>query len=326
MYTRAQYLKELAAAQAEYNRTKDQAKFDAVLSDIVSKINNELATNTKGADVSPNDVAQLLNMSPSLLAKKQAEAQAAQQAGIANSSLDVLNQGIQMAMSLGQISKAKQAASQLERPSIPSVAPSNPQLAQALNQAQLGTINVNDVLNPAKAQIQDAYNSAINQAKVASGGQAGSYQGLANLANIQRMRASLGLVPIAQEAKLQNQQVYNQLLGQRQEEIANQQRMRLAGTQMALDQYDKDAQAIGVLGSLGRTNALNAGNQLTQTLQGLAPLLKSTLPNSPFGDQGANDFYNQARTENYLRNNGYGSADLDQVLPLMTKGQLPYGY
>jgi len=270
-YPKSQYLQEVQAAQQAYRTNRDDAAYEAALNTIASKVQNELASNPKGTDLVTTDLGAVFSMSPRLLAQKQAEAAQAQKAGQIGQGLDILFQGIQMAVGGNQVAKAKQAAQQLQRPSLPGVASSNPQLAQALNDTKLGTINANEVLRPAQAGIQDSYNAALNQAQVASGGQAGAYQGMANLANLQRMRANLGLAPIAQEAKLQNQQVYNQLLGQKLDETQSQFQNRYANAGIAFDQYDKDAQAVGGLGSVGRTNMLNAGHQLTQSLQGLAP-------------------------------------------------------
>ena len=115
MYTRAQYQQDLAAAQAEYNRTQDKAKFESTLLGIQSKMLNEIANNSKGHDFDlGTDPGLLVNLLPSVEAKKKAEQMIATKQGIAQSSLDLLNQGVQMAMSLGQVSRARQAAAQLQ--------------------------------------------------------------------------------------------------------------------------------------------------------------------------------------------------------------------
>lgn len=337
-YTKEQFNKDYESAQSLKN---DPTAYSGALKSIHNKM-----IGAGKATFDLNDTTLLLNewgkYDPEQV--KVAQQQVAQQAASAkagqlNQGLDILFQGIQAGIGANQISKAKNAASQLQRPSLPGVAASNPQLAQALNDAKLGTINAGDVLRPAQAGIQDAYRAAVNQAQVASGGQAGAYQGMANLANLQRMRAQLGLAPIAQEAKLQNQQIYNQLLGQKLDETQSQFQNRFANAQVAFDQYDKDAQAVGGLGSIGRTNMLNAGRQLTQSLQGLTPyitqpttpypvqptpdvgayarqvrpMLKATLPNSPFKDTAANDFYNNAMTENLYRRQGYGTPEIESM-------------
>jgi len=322
-YPKSQYLQDLQKAQDAYRSNRDDAAYDAALNEIANKVQNELASNPKGTDLVTTDLGAVLSMSPKLLAAKQAEALQAQKTGQVNQGLDILFQGVQMAIGGNQVAKAKNAAAQLQRPSLPGIASSNPQLAQALNDAKLGTINVNDVLRPAQAGIQDAYNSALNQAQVASGGQAGAYQGMANLANLQRMRANLGLAPVAQEAKLQNQQVYNQLLRQKLGETQDQFQNRYANSQIAFDQYDKDAQAVGDLGSVGRTNMLNAGRQLTQSLQGLTPYftqprLKSTLPTPQF-DPSINNYIGSIQKENGLRNKGMTTYNLDEI-------QYPFNY
>lgn len=342
-YTREQLKKDYAAAQSLKG---DKAAYAGALKAIFDKMGS-----ADKATFDANDSASILNEwnqydPASVAASTQAIAQqaATTKAGQLNQGLDILFQGVQMGIGGSQVARAKNAAAQIQRPGLPGVPGSSPQLAQALNNAQLGTINVNDVLRPAQAGIQDAYNSALNQAQVASGGQAGAYQGMANLANLQRMRANLGLAPVAQQAKAQNQEIYNQLLAQKQAETQNQFANRFGNAQVAFDQYDKDAQAIGGLGSVGRTNMLNAGRQLTQSLQGLTPyltqpnpqqpyvqpqapdggamamrarpMLRSTMPSPQFLNPELNSFITNAQRENGLRTQGYNSQYLDQMQPV----------
>jgi hypothetical protein len=267
-YTTAQAAADEAAMDAAL-AAGDTKKADALGQEIVRKV--------MGADKATFDSTitdRIIAKSPATLAYAQQEAAKAKQAGragMAAQGLDILLNGIQMATGLGQISRAKNAAAQVIPPGLPGVPGRDANLNQALTETRLGTINQADVLRPAQAGIQDAYRASLNQAQVASGGQAGAYQGMANLANLQRMRANLGLAPMAQQAKAQNQQLYNQLLSERLGETQNQFANRSANAGMAFDQYNLDANAVGALGSAGRTNAFTAGQRLTSNLQGLAP-------------------------------------------------------
>jgi len=283
-YTREQLNADRAAAQAL--KATNPTAYAQALKDITNKVMSAGKATFDANDYLPI-LDELRQVDPEYLQYAQTQALQNKQAGRlgqASQGLDILLNGIQMATGLKQIATAKNAASQVLPPSLPGVPGRDPYLNQALTDTRLGTINQADVLRPAQAGIQDAYRASLNQAQVASGGQAGAYQGMANLANLQRMRANLGLAPMAQQAKAQNQQLYNQLLSERLGETQNQFANRSANAGMAFDQYNMDANAVGALGSAGRTNAFTAGQRLTSNLQGLAPYFvgQGQTPVQPF--------------------------------------------
>lgn len=171
-----------------------------------------------------------------------------------STTIDLLkNLGFTLA-AIGQISTASKEASGLVKPSLPTVPGRDPMLAQALYKAQRGVADSSQTLSPAKQEIQDAYNTNLQQAQQASGGQAGAYQSMVQAANTARMRAALGLAPIAQQTQLQNQDIYNQLLSQRLQENQSMFANRFGVSQSAMDQYNLESQAAGAAGSSGREN------------------------------------------------------------------------
>lgn len=172
------------------------------------------------------------------------------------------------ATAIDQIATANRQ--QLTRPAIPSVPGLSPELSQRIYEAQRGVADPSAVINPARQEIQDAYQSALGQAQIASGGQSGAYQAMANLANIERMKAALQLGPITQNIRLQNQGVLNDLTQQRVQERQNMFQNQLGASQLAFDQYGKDAEAVGMLGQAGRTNLVDATGRVADSLTGLS--------------------------------------------------------
>lgn len=181
------------------------------------------------------------------------------------------------AASLSQIHQASKEAGRLNKPGQPQVPGRDPFLQQALYRAQRGAVDPSQTLAPARQEIQDAYRNNLSQAAQASGGQAGAFQSFAQAANTARMRAGLGLAPIAQQTQLQNQQVYNDLLGQRLGETQNMFQNRQAQYNTNLDQYNLESQYAGAAGASGRQN-------LYKSLQGVADTVSSNPYYLPFSD------------------------------------------
>lgn len=132
--------------------------------------------------------------------------------------------------------------------------------------AQRNAADVGYAVDPALQQLNQGYQQAVQQAQSASGGQSANYQALANLANFQRMQSALGLVPAAQEARMQNQQQVNQLLGMRMQEQQNLFNNQMQVTEPAYEQFNLMQRAIGALGSQGRSYAFDALSRLPEYL------------------------------------------------------------
>lgn len=226
-----------------------------------------------------------------LLQQEQAKkAQGEKLATNTSTTIDLLkNLGFTVA-AISQISQGAKEAAGLAKPSMPTVPGRDPMLAQALYNAQRGIADPSTTIAPAKQEIQDAYNNTIAQSQMASGGQAGAYQSMVQAANTARMRAALGLAPLAQQAQLQNQGNYNQLLGQRLQENQNMFANRFDVGNVALNQYNMEAQAAGAAMASGREN-------LYKSIGAAADTLSSNPYYLPF-DTGIKNYMSKVRQDN----------------------------
>jgi len=279
-------LEQLRALKAQYDVDKDIAKYNAAVRPILDKI---------GQSGNPTLIAQATMFSPQIIqaaetsANKEEYLQKVQQmGGILQGAVDLT----QLGMAYDQIRTANSAARQTAMPQPPQTPWLNPQLTEAIYNAQRQAGDISYAIDPAKQQIQQAYTQALGQAQSVTGGQASNYQALANLANQQRMQAAVNLVPIGQQARMENQGVSNQLLGQRIQEQQNQFNNQLYSYQPHYEQFNNKQQAIGALGSQGRTNAFDVISRLPEYLNYL-----------PFDEQ-SNNFIKNARikTDERLRN------------------------
>lgn len=185
--------------------------------------------------------------------------------------------GADITTSLNQIAKSNKALASIVQPSIAQSPGIPAELNSQLQKAQSeGGIEAQRAIAPAKAAIDEQYNASKNLASQISGGQGAAYQAAVQAAALQKMRAAAGLPAIQDSVMARYQQMANQLatakgqLGQ--QDFGN----RLFASQLALDQYNKQMQAAGQLGSVGRLNLRNS-------LQGLANVIPSVagqfLPN-----------------------------------------------
>jgi hypothetical protein len=214
-----------------------------------------------------------LQSSPEMMAFYQQEVEKAKAGKRAAISSELLSLATNIGYGLfakNQIGSAQRAAGGLNQPGIPVAPGLSPELSQAIYQAQRG-VDTAPALNPARQGIEDAYTGALNQASTASGGQAGAYQAMSQLANIERMKAQLGLAPIAQQIQMQNQGMLNDLTGMRVDERQRQFLNQLYGSQMAMDQYNVNRAGLSDQLTAGRTNALDAMGRITGNLQNLTP-------------------------------------------------------
>jgi hypothetical protein len=121
----------------------------------------------------------------------------------------------------------------------------------------MGQRSVASELAPAIDQINQTYNADINTAQTVTGGQAGAYGALAQTASNRRNRAALGLVPMSADILEQKRNELDNLLTLEQREnyaaAANEAQLY----ELALNQYNTEAAAIGAVGSLGRQNLHN---------------------------------------------------------------------
>lgn len=127
--------------------------------------------------------------------------------------LNIALVGTDIATSLGQIKAADRQLQKTTRPTKPSPLTEDPLLQQALSDAQRGNYDSVRALAPAQLAILDSYLGDLNNAEVASGGQAGTYGALAQVAATRRGKRSLELAPIVDNIQRENLQRYDQLLG-----------------------------------------------------------------------------------------------------------------
>lgn len=236
---------------------------------------NALAAQYGGATNIPMEIfTELSSRSPESVRRAQQDMLAGKQSSAQGLSSDVagfLSQAANLGISLNQLSKSKELGRNVVPPSLPTSLQANPQLSQALYDAQRGVASQANVLAPAQQEIQSAYNAQLEAARQGSGGQAGAFNAMANLANVQRMQAANQLVPMAQQVKLQNQDVYNNLLAQKQREreAINQSQMGVAG--MAFDQYGQDAAAVAGMRGNALGNVAQSLGTIGQAASNLTP-------------------------------------------------------
>lgn len=230
-----------------------------------------------GKETSPspqalNELSQLMASAPVEVAKKAQAAMAAKQQGAATQTGvigDFLAKATQLGVSLSELGKANRLGRQVTTPSLPPLPTLNPALTQQLYGA--ATARPEAVLAPARDEIQSGYLNTLEAARQGSGGQAGAFQAMANLANIERMRAANQLVPLAQNVRLQNQDYYNNLLGQRMQEQQALQSARQFNTELDFDRYNRDAAAVGAMRGNALGNTLQSLGQFGQTAADLSP-------------------------------------------------------
>jgi len=225
------------------------------------------------------ELTQLISTAPSQIQKQMQQAMAAKQQGVATQTGaigDFLAKATQLGVSLSELGKARQLANNVQQPSLPQLPTLNPALTQQLYGA--ATARPEAVLAPARDEIQSGYLNSLEAARQGSGGQAGAFQAMANLANIERMRAANQLVPMAQNVRLQNQDYYNSLLGQRMQEQQALQQARQFNSEMDFDRYNRDAAAVGAMRGNALGNTLQSLGQLGQTAADLSPYFVGMSP------------------------------------------------
>jgi hypothetical protein len=195
--------------------------------------------------------------------------------------------------SVQQIAESNKLLNQSKKPGRPSVPGRDPYLQQALSQAQQGSFDQSRALAPAQQGIQNQYLSDLNNAQIASTGQAGTYGALAQVAANRRNEANVGLIPIADQLRQQEKQRLDSLVGMRMNETQNQFQNQAQFYPQDLAQYNLDQQAAGALGATGRSNLrtsmANFGQQIPEASNYLTNRKYAKLYNqfSPYGKENA---------------------------------------
>lgn len=196
--------------------------------------------------------------------------------------LNLILQGADIMTSLGQINQSNKALSALQQPAIPQSPGVDPALNNQIYQAQQGTFDQSRALAPAKQAINDAYAAQENVNRQISGGQAGAYGSRMQAAYNDRMRASLALPKIADDVKAREQQRLDNLISTRGQLAQQDYSNRLAGTNMALDQYNRNMLAAAQLGSAGRANLRNVFQTLPENITRFAGQVTANPASDPY--------------------------------------------
>lgn len=193
-----------------------------------------------------------------VVAQQQAQQQARSQGKYENASglLDIARQLGLTALVGEQIASSNRGLAQ-SAPGQPTAPTADPMLQQRLYEAQRRASDLSPILEPAKQQLENTYLSGMQQAQAASGGQAGNLQAQAQLLNLARMQQGLQLAPMAQQARLQNEQVVGDYMGMRQNERQNMFANQMAANQVLQERYNTGQQAYGQAGAYGRFNLAN---------------------------------------------------------------------
>jgi hypothetical protein len=163
--------------------------------------------------------------------------------------------GADITTSIGQIQAGKRAQDSIARPQAPAPLTADPRLESALSDASRGgELNAARAMSPAQLQILDQYLSDLNTAQTVSGGQAGVYGSLAQVASTRRGRRSAELAPIYDQINREGVQRYDQLLAQKLQENQNIQQSQAQAYPYELQQYGYDQRMAAELGAAGRTN------------------------------------------------------------------------
>lgn len=268
----------------------------------LAKIKSKLSTEQGIKDITDEDVTALIDEGRKSLASdtyKQDVLDLAQQAESGRVSdaittgLNTLLAGADVLASQQQINASNKLLGESKKPSKPSIPGRDPYLQQALSQAQKGTFDASRALLPAQQGIQNQYLSDLNNAQIASTGQAGAFGSLAQVAANRRNEANVGLIPIADQIKANEKQRLDNLIGMRMNETQNQFQNQAQFYPQDLAQYGLDQQTAGALGATGRSNMrtslANLGSQVPGAVDLLTGRKYRKLYNqmSPYGKENA---------------------------------------
>ena len=187
---------------------------------------------------------------------------AGQVASIAGQASDIKN-------SKEQIRVAKEGIAKLRKPQAPVIDGTDPALDQEIYDAQMGTTDQSQLAASARAGYDDVYNRDLNQARIASTGQAGAYGAMGQLASGRRNRAETRLAPEMNTIRRGEQERLRMLLNQREGQNARRSRQRQGLYNTELAQYNTEANALGSLMSTGLSNKRNAWRAMGRSVSSL---------------------------------------------------------
>jgi hypothetical protein len=208
--------------------------------------------------------------------------------GKATAGLNVALAGLDIATSIGQINESKRGLKRSRRPTAPAPLTAEPLLKKAISDASRGNYDTVRALAPAQLAQLDQYLSDMNQAKSVSGGQAGTYGALGQVASNRRGRGNLELAKIGDAMNRENQQRSDNLLGMKIGENAAIQNSQAQQYPYDLQQYRFDQDQAGAVGVAGRQNLRSSLTGASQNLpQIMAEIAARKRYNEAFNEAGA---------------------------------------
>lgn len=199
-----------------------------------------------------------------------------------SSGFNVIKDLAGLTASMGQIRQSNRTLRGLSRPGMPTPPSEDPQLQQAIYQASQGTMNAANQVQPVIEGLNQQYAQDLGLARDISGGQSSTYGALGQLASLRRTRGLNEAAPIIDNIRAREQARLDDLLARRQGFRQQDFQNRLGLSEMALNQYNKEASAAGLQGQIGRENLFSTYGNLADDLSVL----------------GANYYYNKSFTGN----------------------------
>jgi hypothetical protein len=229
--------------------------------------------------------------------------------------------------SIGQVRRSNELQRGLARPALPVPPGMDPELTNAIQQAQRGTMDAARVAAPARQELQDQYAKDLALAKSIGGGQAATLGALGQVASLRRARGAASLIPMIDSVRAREQGRLDGLLNARLNQRNMQFQQQLGNARLNLDQYDKDSAAAGALGASGRLNLRNS----MQNLLGAVPGVAARVGNYGYNDKVSQHeaALNAALTGGPKIASPYSQVAApieDSTMNLFTTGRLPYPY
>jgi hypothetical protein len=153
-----------------------------------------------------------------------------------------------------QIAEFRRRTKELKRPTRPGVMATDPYLDAAKKAAERGTYGESIAAKAARQQSFDAYQQDIQNARVASTGQAGGYGALAQAATTRLGRRGAEMAPQIEAFRQGREQQRAQMAGLSAEENVARYKSMAEMYPSDLKAYGEEATAVGELGQMGYLN------------------------------------------------------------------------
>lgn len=180
--------------------------------------------------------------------------------------LDAIVNLTKMGVASSQIAASNKALGRIIRPGLPSVPKEDESLSNAIYEAQRGTFDTARAVAPIKQGIEDTYQSDLQAARAASGGQSSTFGALAQGAALRKRRGYGEMAPIIDSIRAREQARLDSLLAQRQQQRQQDFQNRMSIFDRSADFYNQDIAAANELGLAGRENLFSSMGNLASNL------------------------------------------------------------